>query len=63
METQAKTMKEKALIVFLFMAGILMVSYGMIKDNNLIFSVGLMFVIGGYLIIRKKMKASIQDRS
>ena len=55
-------MKEKTLIAFLCIAGILMVSYGMVKGNNVIFIIGLVVVIGGYLIIRKKLKASIQDR-
>ena len=55
-------MKDKALIVFLCMAGILMVLYGMIKDNNVAFILGLLCVIGGYLRIRKKLKASIQDK-
>jgi LPXTG-motif cell wall-anchored protein len=30
------------------------VAYGMLKDNNLIFIIGMLFVIGGYLLIRRK---------
>ena len=43
------------------MIGIVAVSYGMLKDNNLVFIIGLLFVIGGYLLIRRKIKAHIKD--
>jgi len=43
------------------MIGIVGVAYGMFKDNNLIFIIGLLFVIGGYLLIRRKMKESIRN--
>jgi hypothetical protein len=49
-------MKEKSFIILVCVIGILAASYGMIKDNNLIFVIGLFFVIGGYLMIRKKLK-------
>ncbi len=56
-------MREKAFIVCLCVFGILAVSYGMIKDNNAVFIIGLLFVIGGYLLIRRKLKDSIKNRS
>jgi len=43
------------------MIGIVGVAYGMLKDNNLIFIIGLLFVIGGYLLIRRKIKESIRN--
>jgi LPXTG-motif cell wall-anchored protein len=43
------------------MIGIVAVAYGMVKDNNLIFIIGLLFVIGGYLLIRRKTKESIRN--
>jgi hypothetical protein len=55
--------REKALIIVLFAIGILAVSYGMIKDNDAVFILGLLFVIGGYLLIRRKLKESIRKRS
>ena len=55
-------MREKTLTVFLCVIGILAVSYGMIKDNNVIFIIGLLFVIGGYLLIRRRLKASIREK-
>jgi hypothetical protein len=56
-------MREKAIIICLCVLGILAVSYGMIKENNAVFILGLLFVIGGYLVIRRKLKKSIGKRS
>jgi hypothetical protein len=56
-------MREKAFISCLCVFGILAVSYGMIRDNNAVFVIGLLFVIGGYLLIRRKLKESIGKRS
>jgi LPXTG-motif cell wall-anchored protein len=55
-------LNEKALTVLLCVLGILAVFYGMLKDNNLIFIIGILFIVGGYLLIRRKLKASIQDK-
>jgi hypothetical protein len=55
--------REKALIIGLCAIGILAVAYGMIKDNDAVFIMGLIFVIGGYLLIRRKLKESIKRRS
>jgi LPXTG-motif cell wall-anchored protein len=49
------------LIAPICMIGIVAVAYGMVKDNNLIFIIGLLFVIGGYLLIRRKTKESIRN--
>jgi len=54
-----KVVREKALIVCLCVAGILAISYGMMKENDVIFIIGLLFVVGGYLLIRRKLKESI----
>lgn len=54
---------EKLLIICLCVIGILAVSYGMIKDNNVIFIIGLLFVVGAYLLIRRKLKQAIQKRT
>jgi hypothetical protein len=56
-------MKEKALIILLCVIGISAVAYGMIEDNHPIFIIGLLFVIGGYLLIRKKLKESVQKKT
>jgi LPXTG-motif cell wall-anchored protein len=45
------------------MFGVLAVSYGMIKENNAVFILGLLFVIGGYLLIRRKLKESLGKKS
>ena len=51
---------EKSIIVFLCAIGIFCVVYGMGKENNTVFIVGLLFIIAGYLLIRRKMKESLQ---
>jgi len=42
------------------MIGVVALSYGMLKDNTLIFIIGLIFVFGGYLLIRRKIKESVR---
>jgi len=56
-------MREKAFIVCLCIFGVLAISYGMIRENNAVFIIGLLFVIVGYLLIRRKLKESIKRRS
>ncbi len=56
-------MREKAFIVCLCVFGVLAVSYGLLKENNAAFILGLLFVIGGYLLIRRKLKEYIERRS
>ena len=51
---------EKSIIVFLCAIGISCVVYGMGKENNTVFIVGLLLVIAGYVLIRRKMKESVQ---
>ena len=51
----------KILVVLICVIGVVGISYGMLKNNNLIFIMGLVFVSGGYLLIRKKIKDSIRN--
>ena len=55
-------MKEKVLIILVCVIGLTAVCYGMVRDDNWVFIIGLMFVVGGYLMIRKKLKASINQK-
>ena len=57
------TLKHKALILIICAIGIVAVSYGMAKDDNVIFVLGIVFIIGGYLLIRKRIKEHIRERS
>lgn len=54
-------LKQKALILIICTIGIVAVSYGMAKDNNVIFVLGIGFIIGGYLLIRKRIKEHIKN--
>jgi len=55
--------REKLIIVFSCAIGIFCIVYGMGKENNTVFIVGLLLVIGGYLLIRRKMKEFVQKGS
>jgi len=54
-----KIKKEKILSIVLCVMGILGVAYGMSNENDPIFITGLLFIIGGYLLIRRRLS----DRS
>ena len=54
-------MKSKALPVILGVLGVAAVSCGMIRQNHVVFVLGLLFLIGAYLLIRKKLKDSIRE--
>ncbi len=53
-----KPKNEKILIILICVFGILVVGYGMATENDLVFVVGILLVIGGYLLIRWRLKAS-----
>jgi hypothetical protein len=55
-------MNTKILTILLCVIGLSSVSYGMAKDNDILFIVGLLFVIAGYIMIRKRLKAAIQNK-
>lgn len=48
-------------IILICIIGLLAVAYGMLKNNNLMFIIGLPFVTGGYLLIRRKIKKTIRN--
>lgn len=51
----------KPLVALLCAIGILSVSYGMFTKNNLAFILGLLFVIAGYLLTRRRLKQHTRD--
>ena len=60
-KTTSYILKKKYLITPICMIGIVGVAYGMANDNNLIFIIGLLIVVAGYLLIRRKIKESIRN--
>jgi hypothetical protein len=54
--------KEKVLTALLCLVGISAVTFGMATRNHPVFVLGLLFVIGGYLLIRRKLKAYMKDK-
>jgi hypothetical protein len=53
---------EKILIATACVLGISGVAYGAAGQNDPIFIAGLFLVIAGYLLIRRKLKARVQDK-
>ena len=56
-------MKEKLLLVGACLAGVSAVAYGMAMKDNVVFVIGILIVIGSYLIIRRKLKTAIRDKT
>ncbi|OPL11847.1 MAG: hypothetical protein AVO38_15405 [delta proteobacterium ML8_D] len=52
----------KPLNALLGAAGILAVFYGMLAKNNLVFIIGIVCIIGGYLLIRRRLKRNYSGR-
>jgi len=50
-----------ALIALMCVVGIGGVSYGMLNDDNVVFIIGVLFAIAGYLLIRRRLKHHIRD--
>lgn len=55
------SLKHKALVIIICVVGIAAVSYGVAKDDNVIFVIGILFVIGGYLLVRRRIKKHIRN--
>jgi hypothetical protein len=58
-----KKKKERILVTLMCCFGIMAVGYGMAKENHPIFLVGLLFVIAGYLLVRRRLKHAAQNKS
>lgn len=56
-------MKEKVLLAGACLAGVSAVAYGMARKNDVVFVIGILMVIGSYLVIRRKLKAAIADKT
>lgn len=53
---------EKAAIILLFVFGALFLGFGIIKEEDLFFIIGLACLIGGYLLVRRKLKEYIKKK-
>jgi hypothetical protein len=58
-----KPANEMRAIVVLGILGIPSVVYGMMMENHPIFIIGLIFIVMAYLLIRRRLKASIRDQA
>ncbi len=55
------TTKNSVIVIGVIGAGA--VFYGILKDHSLIFIIGLILVLGGYLLMRRRIKESIRDKA
>ena len=53
--------REKWIIAVICALGILSVGYGMTRDQDIIFIIGLFFVVVGYLLLRRKLKETARN--
>ena len=53
----------KRLPAIFCVSGTAAIVYGMLRDNDIIFIIGLPLVICGYLMIRKKLKESLKEKA
>lgn len=50
---------EKLTVISFCVLGVSGVAFGMVSQNDTVFVIGIVFVIFGYLFIRKKLKESV----
>ena len=55
-------MKGKTFILLVCLFGILGVCYGILNKDHPVFITGLVFVVVGYLMIRRELKAHIREK-
>jgi len=55
--------KERHIILLLCISGVAAVIFGMARQNNPVFIAGIISVVAGYLLIRKKIRQSVKDRT
>ena len=55
-------MNKKAFIVILCIMGLALIFVGLVWENNWIFIAGIILVIAGYLMIRRKLKESMKQK-
>ena len=63
LKATSNILKNKNLIILLCIGGLVGVSYGMLRDNNVIFIIGLVFVCGAYLLMRRRIKETIRSKT
>jgi hypothetical protein len=54
---------EMGIIVVFGILGIPSVVYGMISENHPVFIIGLILVVMAYLLIRRRLKPSVRDKT
>ena len=62
-QTIKHRLTNKTWIIVICLIGVVAVSYGMLADNAPIFIIGLICILTGYLLIRRKIKESIRNNS
>ena len=63
MVEEPRETRNKILIIVLCLSGIISVGYGVIMDSDGVFVLGIICVIAGYLLIRRKLKESLREKN
>ena len=63
MVEEPRETRNKILIIVLCLSGIISVGYGVIMDSDGVFVLGIVCVIAGYLLIRRKLKESLREKN
>ncbi len=58
LSVKSRLLDKNPLLIIICVIGITAVGYGMLKDNDPIFILGIVFVTAGYLLIRRRLKDS-----
>jgi hypothetical protein len=53
---------EKPVIILLFIFGALFLGFGIWTEGDLFFIIGLVCIIGGYLLVRRKLKQYLSKK-
>ncbi|MBW1775067.1 MAG: hypothetical protein JRJ82_19610 [Deltaproteobacteria bacterium] len=63
MAEEPRETRNKILIIVLCLSGIISVGYGVIMDSDGVFVLGIICVIAGYFLIRRKLKESLREKN
>ncbi len=53
--------EKRSPIILTCIIAISAVGYGMLEDNDLIFGIGIVFAIAGYLLVRRRLRGHIRN--
>ncbi|MFC1580305.1 hypothetical protein ACFL4N_05270 [Thermodesulfobacteriota bacterium] len=61
MVEEPRETRNRIFVIALCIIGIISLAYGMVMDSDGVFVLGIVCVIAGYLLIRRKLKESLRE--